>query len=58
MKYIIVRLFDNVKVLFEEDFINNNEFRTQNEIIEVLSKLFDRKDFSVDLCFKESKEEK
>lgn len=50
--YIVVRIKDNVKVIFEDEFINGNQFTTQNEIIEVLKLLLDKKDFSVDLYSK------
>lgn len=56
MKYIVVRIKDYVRVIFEDEFIDDNEFRTQNEIIEVLKLLHNEKDFSVDLYFKEIKE--
>ena len=52
IKYIVVRIKENVKVIFEDEFINGNEFRTQNELIECLSLLYDRRDFEVDLYFK------
>ena len=47
--YIIVRIDDNVKVLFEDSFIDKNAFRTQNQIIEVLSLLYERNRFEVSL---------
>lgn len=50
--YITVRIKERVWVLFEDDFIDHNEFRTQNLIIEVLSKLYDKKDFAVELFYK------
>lgn len=51
--YIVVRVKDNIRVIFEDEFIDNNQFRTQNEIIEVLGLLYNKKDFDVDLCFKQ-----
>lgn len=57
INYIIIRIKNNTKVIFEDEFINNNQFQTQNQIIEVLSLLFDRKDFDVNLYTKEFKEE-
>lgn len=57
INYIIIRIKNNTKVIFEDEFIDNNQFRTQNQIIEVLSLLFDRKDFDVELYTKEFKEE-
>lgn len=56
MKYIVVRIKDYVRVIFKDEFIDSNEFRTQNEIIEVLKLLHNEKDFSVELYFKEIKE--
>ena len=56
MKYIVVRIKDYVRVIFEDEFIDDNEFRTQNEIIDVLKLLHNEKDFSVDLYIKEIKE--
>ena len=50
--YITVRIKEQVWVLFEDDFIDHNEFRTQNLTIEVLSKLYDKKDFAVELFYK------
>lgn len=57
INYIIIRIKNDTKVIFEDEFINNNQFRTQNEIIEVLSLLLDKKDFDVELYTKEFKEE-
>ena len=51
--YIVVRIKDQVKVLFEDEFIHGNKFRTQNLMIECLERLYDRKDFDVELYFKE-----
>lgn len=51
--FIVVRIKDNVRIIFEDEFINNNQFTTQNEIIEVLDLLYDKKDFSVDLFTKQ-----
>ena len=47
--YIIVRIDNTVKVLFEDSFIDKNVFKTQNEIIEVLSLLYERDRFEVSL---------
>lgn len=55
MKFIIVIIprYDFYTILFEDDFISNNEFRTQNQIIEVLKILgFERDEFICDLCYK------
>lgn len=49
INYIVVRIKDDFKIIFEPEFINNNQFETQNKIIEVLNLLYDKKDFSVDL---------
>ena len=57
INYIIIRIKNDTKVIFEDEFIDNNQFRTQNQIIEVLSLLFDRKDFDVELYTKKFKEE-
>lgn len=51
MKYIVIRLKNEVKVLFEDEFIDGNEFKTQNEIIEVFKLMFNEKDFEVELCY-------
>ena len=56
MKYIVVRIKDYVRIIFKDEFIDGNEFRTQNEIIEVLKLLHNEKDFSVELYYKEIKE--
>lgn len=56
IKYIVVRIKDYVRVIFEDEFFGDNEFRTQNEIIEVLKLLYNEKDFSVELYFKEKGE--
>lgn len=53
--YIVVRIKDNVRVIFKDEFIDNNQFRTQNEIIEVLKLLYNEKDFNVELFMKEIK---
>jgi hypothetical protein len=55
ISYIVVRIKDKIRVIFEDEFIDKNEFRTQNEIIEVLKLLYEEKDFSVDLFTKEFK---
>jgi len=48
MYYIVVRIKKDVKVLFEEDFIDGSAFITQNQILTVLSLLgFEEKDFDV-----------
>lgn len=55
MKFIIVIIpkFDYYTILFENDFIDNNEFRTQNQIIELLKILgFEREEFICDLCYR------
>lgn len=52
MKYIVVIIpeLKFYKVIFEKDFINGNEFRTQNEIIDVLKTLgLKREEFVCDL---------
>lgn len=51
IKFILVRIKKEVSIIFEDKFINDNEFTTENEIIEVLSLLVD--DFDVSLCSKE-----
>lgn len=55
MKYIIVNIRDinKVRVIFEDEFLQNNEFYTQNILIETLGLLF--KDFSVDLMSRREK---
>ena len=50
--YIVIRILNKTYVIFEDQFLNNNEFYTQNVIIDVLSLLYDRKDFDVELCNK------
>ena len=60
MKYIVVIIpkFKFYKVIFEKDFIDGKEYRTQNEIIQVLETLsleYNR-DFTCDLLTE--KEEK
>lgn len=55
MKFIVVIIpkFNYYNIIFEDDFINHNEFRTQNLIIEVLKLLgFNDKDYICDLCYK------
>jgi hypothetical protein len=49
MKYIVVRLKKDVRVIFEDEFFDGNEFRTQNLLIRVLNLLLDDKDFDVTL---------
>ena len=49
ISYIVVRIKNDVKVLFADEFINGNEVKTQNELIETLSLLLDEKDFDVHL---------
>lgn len=53
MNYIVVRIkdIDYVKVLFQDEFIQGNQYYTQNTLIGVLELLF--KDYSVDLYYKE-----
>lgn len=57
-KYIIVRVEDKIRVIFKEDFIDNNEFKTQNELIECLSLIYNKEDFEVHLCFRKIEVEK
>lgn len=52
IKYIVIRIKDEVKVIFEDEFINNNQFTTQNELIEALKVIYNEKDFSVELYSK------
>ena len=55
MKFIIVIIprYDFYNILFENDFIDSNEFKTQNQIIEVLEILgFKREEFICDLCYR------
>lgn len=47
--FIVVRIKDNVKVIFEDEFLNKKGCYTQNVIIDVLKLLYDRKDFEVTL---------
>lgn len=57
MKYIVVIIpkYDFYKIIFEDEFIDGNEFRTQNLIIEVLQVLgLDRKEFTCDLWTKKA----
>ena len=49
MKYIVVRLKKDVRVIFEDEFFDGNEFRTQNLLIETLGLLFNVEDFDVTL---------
>lgn len=51
---VIIPIFKFYKVIFEDEFINGNEFETQNTIIKLL-KLFglDDNQYTCDLCFKE-----
>lgn len=51
IRYIIVRIKKEIIIVFEDKFINDNEFTTENEINEVLSLLVD--DFDVSLHSKE-----
>lgn len=46
--YIVVRIKTRVKVIFEDEFIDGNPFKTQNEMIAVLSLLYEKEDFNVD----------
>lgn len=58
MKYIVVIIpkFNFYKVIFEDEFIDGNEFKTQNLTIEVLKTLgLERKDFTCDLYSKQIK---
>lgn len=55
--YIVVRIGTDVKVIFEDEFINGNEYRTQNEIIEVLKLLYNESYFDVTLHSKTFEEE-
>ena len=56
MKYIVVIIHkvNYYNIIWEDNFINGNEFRTQNIIIETLNLLGLRqdKDYICDLCFK------
>ena len=47
--FIVVRIKTEVWVLFEDNFINGNAFRTQNSIIEVLKLLYPENEFEVNL---------
>lgn len=49
MKYIVVRLKKDVRVIFEDEFFDGNEFKTQNLLIQTLKLLFEREDFDVTL---------
>ena len=49
MKYIVVRLKKDVRVIFEDEFFDGNEFRTQNLLIQTWELLFEREDFDVTL---------
>ena len=53
MKFIVIIIpkFNFYKIIFEEDFIDNNEFTTQNTIIEIL-KLLGIENYTCDLCYK------
>lgn len=54
-KYIVVIIpkFNFYQILFEEDFLDGNEFRTQNTIIEVLDLMgIPRDSYTCDLCYK------
>lgn len=55
MKYIVVIIpkFNFYKIIFEDEFMDNNEFKTQNIIIMTLETLgLKREEFSCDLCSK------
>ena len=45
--YIVVRIGDKVRVIFEDEFIDNNPFKTQNQLISSLKLLHNEKDFDV-----------
>lgn len=47
MSVIVVRIKNDIAIIQEKDFLENNEFRTQNILIEALGLLFDKKDFDV-----------
>ena len=52
---VIIPCFKFYKIIFEDEFIDNNEFKTQNAIIEILKLLgLDNNQYTCDLCFKET----
>lgn len=53
INFVVVRIHDKIWILFEDQFIDHNMFKTQNLIIEVLSVLYEKSEFDVNLCFKE-----
>lgn len=61
--FIVVRIDKTIRVIFREDFLQDNEFYTQNTIIEVLTLLYGKRgkdfdvDFSVDILNRPKKEE-
>lgn len=56
MKFIVVIIhkINYYSIIWEDSFINGNEFRTQNNIIETLNLLGleQDKDYICDLCYK------
>lgn len=59
MKYIVVIIpkFKFYKIIFEDEFTDGNEFRTQNIIIETLELLgLKREEFTCDLYHKSLEE--
>ena len=56
MIYIIVIIpkYNFYKVIFEDEFIENDEYKTQNLIAEVIKLLgFNSKEYICHLCYKE-----
>ena len=50
---VIIHKTNYYTIISEDDFIDGNEFKTQNQIVEVLQLLgFTRDDFTCDLIFK------
>ena len=55
MKFIVLVIpkFNFYNILFEDEFLDHNEFRTQNQIIEILKLIgLNREEFTCDICYK------
>ena len=59
MKIIVVVIpkINYYHIITEEEFFDNNEFRTQNFIIEVLKLFLEREEFICDLIYLHNKGE-
>ena len=51
---LIIPKYNFYKIIFEDEFLDHNEFKTQNQIIETLKLIgLPRDSFTCDLCIKD-----